>query len=80
MFDEKFLQQHRHQCRGKSIDKAVGHLDAQLQPTKLFVRNVEFHHYEVVCQERWVRVKVNKPEWLAFAMEDSCGLEHIGMP
>ncbi len=36
---------------GKSIDKAVGHLDAQQQPTKLFVRNFEFYHYEVVCQE-----------------------------
>jgi len=40
---------------GKSIDKAVGHLDAQQQPTKLFVRNFEIYHYEVVCQGRRVR-------------------------
>jgi hypothetical protein len=45
---------------GKSIDKAVGHLDAQQQPTKLFIRKVEFYHYEVVCQECGVRSKVFK--------------------
>jgi hypothetical protein len=45
---------------GKSIDKAVGHLDAQLQPTKLFIRKFEFYHYEVVCQECEVRVKASK--------------------
>ena len=35
---------------GWSIDKAVGHLDAQLQLTKIFIRNFEFYRYEVVCQ------------------------------
>jgi hypothetical protein len=50
---------------GKSIDNAVGHLDAQLQPTKLFIRDFEIYHYEVVCQECGVRSKVRKPESLA---------------
>ena len=36
---------------GKSIDKAVGHLDAQLQPIKLFIRNLEFDYFQVVSQE-----------------------------
>ncbi len=45
---------------GESIDKAVGHLDARQQPTKLFVRKVELYHYEMVCQECGVRVKISK--------------------
>ena len=46
---------------GKSIDKAVGHLDAQLQPTKLFIRKFELYHYELVCQECGAKHATHKP-------------------
>jgi hypothetical protein len=62
---------------GKSIDKAVGHLDAQQQPTKLFVRNFEFYHYDVVCQECGVRSQANKTDFATSVIEARRGLDHI---
>lgn len=61
---------------GKSIDEAVGHLDAQQQPTKLFVRNFELYHYEVFCQECGARRKTLKPHHFEPAQEDLGQLEH----
>ena len=47
---------------GKSIDTAIGHLNAQLQPTNLFIRNFNIYFYEVVCQECGGRTQVRSLE------------------